>query len=1494
MKRGRKILAVAMVICMAIGVIGWHGEVENVRGAEVYGDYEYEVLSDGTIKILKYKGAGSILEIPSQIDGKQVTNIGQEAFFYCKNLTEVIIPDSVNTIGREAFYGCDSLEKIAISNSVSSVGEYAFAECKKLREANLPEGIRVIPLGMFMYCESLENVKIPSSVIQITNNAFNGCKGLTEMAIPEGVAKLEIYTFKNCENLQIIRMPESIKNIDKGVFYGCISLKHVYYSGTKQQWESVDISQEGTDSTGGWTGSENKYLSEAIIHLNDGTEINGSNEDFEYMMLDDGTIEITKYNGSEAVVEVPAQINEKRVTSIGEGAFNNKERIEEVHLPASVTNIGNYVFATCQDLNKINLDSVTHIGDYAFTTCTGLYEIRFSDSLKELGDYAFGNCVNLTEIRIPEGVTSIGEGCFYDCERAAQIVIPDTVTEIGDSAFFNCRAITQMVIPNSLTEIGCGVFASCTGLKQVEIPVCVMEIGKNAFKTCSNLTDVYYDGTKEQWNGITIDAGSGLEEERITIHFKEPDETAKDYEYNILDSNAIEITKYTGSDTAVTIPAQIDGKNVIKITEKAFNKIENLTQVKIPACLTDLEKDAFYECTNLTVLDADAASENYSSIDGVLFNKAKTELIRFPEGKSGEYTIPSGVVSIRDYAFHKCGKLTEVTVPDGVITIGNHAFAYSSNIKRIDIPIGVTQIKGYTFQGCKSLEEFVVPEGVTTIDIGVFNYCQDMKSLTIPVSTVQIHRNFFAYGLVVPYSLKDVYYGGTKEQWEQIEVPGYSEGSASVSKKLLLDYLNATVHFKNGPIILPEEPTQPEVKDPKEELDRLKANGSFQLEEFRHFLTEEQIGIFEDYLYTWLAQVNYAYQYEGSSEVKELVMKKAGIDPDGDFASGMEQAITHISVDTAYGKKTFEITMGLSKPDGSGSLYPGYGVMHYEILEKNGIPSDLPASGQIVRNYYTDMGAFVESVKKASEDSLHGVYQWQQLENEVTAGILIDKTVAEIVGNKNGSFSDGTFTIYAKPLFAYSKIVKISCPVDVHVYGMDGKEAGSIVNNKPSGGSQQVRLDVDGETKTVYLAGDDYYLNLHGTGTGTMKYEVEEIANEEVRRNVQFLELQLKNDMLYEGYVFRPLNIDRGLYALRTVEKDGTGGEVYRADEDSYQALFKKVQGLSLSQKNTSLESDHTIQLSASHYPLDASNPNLRWATDNESVVKVDKNGLVTAVGSGRATVTVSTKDGSFLKQFCVIDVAERGNGSGSGDGSSGNGSGSNNGSNGNGSASNNGSNGNNGSSGNNGSANSNGNGASGSGNSSGNSGSANSSGNGSNGTDQSLVVVNLHYVLQFDTNGGTNLSRRTMTLLADDYPGIMPKVQRKDYMFDGWYTRQEGGTRISGDEPLTEAATLYAQWTKAKAPAKVLALTLKSRKKGQLQASFQKAKGAAGYQVSYSGSKKFTSAKTKEIGASVKSKMITGLKAGKKYYVRVRAYCLDSAGNQIFGNYSAVKSIKV
>lgn len=635
--------------------------------------------------------------------------------------------------------------------------------------------------------------------------------------------------------------------------------------------------------------------------------------------------------------------------------------------------------------------------------------------------------------------------------------------------------------------------------------------------------------------------------------------------------------------------------------------------------------------------------------------------------------------------------------------------------------------------------------------------------------------------------------------------------------------------------------------DVKQELERIKSGDPFSLEkDFQQYeLSAEQMDTMENCLFTWLAEINYAYQYSGSNTVKQLIMKKAGIDPQGSFADGTELAVTHICIKTAYGTKTFEITLDLGKPDSSGNLYPAYGAMHYEVLEKDGIPSDVPKEGQIGRESYADMGTFMESVKQASENSLHRTYQWQRLQDETAAGILIDRTVSEIIGNKNGSFADGTFTIYAEPLYAYSKTVKISCPVDVHVYSMGGEEAGSIVNNQPFGGNRNVRLDVDGDTKKVYLAGDDYYLNLRGTDTGKMKYEVEEIANESVQRTVQFLEIQLEKDLQYEGYVLRPLNIDSHLYALRTM--GSSGQEVIYPDKDTYESIFKKVKQLSLNQKSSSLESDSSVQLSTSHQPLDASNPNMRWTVDNESVAKVDANGLVTAVGAGRATVTVSTKDGSFLKQFCVIDVSGRKNDAG---------------------------------------------------NISPSGGSAGGSYFGSSGnagdSAQRPSVVKVHYVLQFDLNGGTKTSRKTMTLLSGDSPGIMPKAQRKDYTFSGWYTQQEGGEKVSGDKPLTAAATLYARWEKASAPAKPASLTLQSKKKGQVQAGFQHVDGAAGYQIAYSTNKGFTNAKAQEAKTSAKRKTITGLKAGKKYYLRIRAYSLDSVGNRVYGDYSAVKSVTV
>ncbi len=1519
-KRGRRILAAVLVLCIMAGMVAWPEGAQRVKAEELtYGDFAYEVLEDGTVSVTKYTGMDAEVTVPDVIDGKSVTEIGgaafsdcgnitritlpsvlkcinkdedsngqNGAFSHCTKLTEIVIPDGVTVIGERAFMGCSSLEEIVIPDNVTSIQVAAFSYCAGLKKVIIPNGVLSLEAAAFSSCKSLEEIIIPDSVTSMESLLFMDCDKLKKVKLPAGIASIESNIFNSCTSLKEINIPVSVKSIKIGVFSSCDNLTDVYYSGTEEQWNEIEINTQG-----------NQALKKEIIHFNSSMPDDDSTgyEDYEYEILDDDTIIITKYTGSGTIVNVPLQIDGKSITRIGEEAFADCGGIEEVTLPIGVTDIGRHAFRNCEKITKMTLpDSLTNIGYGAFAECRGLTEINVPDSVAAIEAVAFKGCENLEKINIPDGLSSLESRIFEGCQNLREIMIPGSVTRIGANAFSDCVSLNKIVLSEGLIRIDAAPFLACNALVQLNIPVSVKEIDSSAFNDCDNFKDIYYAGTKEQWEEVKISGYESYLErwESINIHFA--DDITSDFEYKVLDDATVEITKYTGSGESVTVPSELDGKIVTKIGEKSFFNCENLKEAVIPAGVTEIDMDAFYNCPNLMLIGAEPASQNYASEIGVLFNKTWTELVRCPEGISGEYSIwRAGTASVRDYAFHNCKKLEGITVQDGVIKIGEGAFAgceraayvtlpesvteigsaaFSgcSSLRTLQIPKEVKEIKRDTFFGCSSLTEVGIPDGITQIGSMAFVNCDNLKSITIPVSVTKIANAAFSVGAIRPSRLEDVYYEGTREQWEQIEVLGEDKGSVAESL-----WLNATIHFKNSPIVLPEEPIQPEVRNPKEELERLKSADPFSLEkDFSHYLSAEQMDILQSYLFTWLAEVNYACQYSGSSEVKELVMKKAGIDPQGDFASGMEQAITHVSVKTPFGTKTFEITMGLGKPDGSGNLYPGYGVMHYEVLEKGGIPSDVPVSGQIVRNYYTDMGPFVESVKKAAEDSLHGTYQWEKLEDAVTAGILVDKNVAEIVGNKNGSFSDGTFTIFAEPLFAYSKIVRIACPVDVHVYGMDGKEAGSIVNNQPSGGNQNVRLDVDGDTKTVYLAGDDYYLNLRGTGTGTMKYEVEEIANEDVQRTVQFLELQLKQDMQYEGYVFRPLNIDRDMYALRT--KGSGGQEVIYPDSDTYEASFKKVQQLSLSQKNTALESDRTVQLSASHLPLDASNPNLRWMTDNESVARVDGNGLVTAVGSGRATVTVTTKDGSFLRQFCVIDVA----GGSTDNDSDGNGGGNTGGSNGGTGGDGPGSGGGSGNTG-------------GSGGTGGSAGGSGSGGSGtSDGTGQKPSIVKVHYVLQFDLNGGTKTSRKTMTLLSGDIPGIMPKAQRKDYTFSGWYTKQQGGEKINGDKPLDAAATLYARWAKAAAPAKPASLKLASKKKGQIQAAFQKVNGAAGYQIEYSENKNFTSAKMIEVKASAKSKTMTGLKARKKYYVRMRAYSLDSMNNRVYGVYGTVKSVKV
>ena len=169
--------------------------------------------------------------------------------------------------------------------------------------------------------------------------------------------------------------------------------------------------------------------------------------------------------------------------------------------------------------DTINRYPVTSIGIYAFSYCTGLTNITIPDSVTSISAYAFQNCTKLTSVIIPDSVTSIDAWAFYNCTGLKSITIPNSVTNIYMYAFLNCTGLKSIIIPDSVTRIVNGTFENCTELTSVTIPDSVTSINDRAFYKCTSLTDVYYSGTEEDWNNISIDSGN-VPLLNATIHFE--------------------------------------------------------------------------------------------------------------------------------------------------------------------------------------------------------------------------------------------------------------------------------------------------------------------------------------------------------------------------------------------------------------------------------------------------------------------------------------------------------------------------------------------------------------------------------------------------------------------------------------------------------------------------------------------------------------------------------------------------------------------------------------------------------------------------------------------------------------------------------------------------------------------------------------------------------------------------------------------------------------
>ena len=346
---------------------------------------------------VKYSKDGrKLLEVPRELSGAYSVKEGtriicDNAFTWCRSLSDIVIPDSVTSIGFGAFFNCSSLSNIVIPDSVTSIGGAAF-----------------------FTCGSLSSIVIPDSVTSIGNSVFRGCSSLSEIVIPDSVTSIGIGAFGGCASLQYLSIPKSVICLNGNPFYNmngkleCLSPNFIYED-------------------------------DVLFNKDKSIIISFRNQSVESYVIPSSVTSIGNSAfsccSSLSEVVIPSSVN-----SIGNSAFSCCSSLSKVVIPTSVTSIGHNVFQGCSSLSEIVIpDSVTSIGNSAFSGCSSLSKIVIPTSVTSIGDWTFSGCSSLSEVVIPSSVTSIGGFAFKDCGSLSTIVIPSSVTSIGDWTFNGCN-----------------------------------------------------------------------------------------------------------------------------------------------------------------------------------------------------------------------------------------------------------------------------------------------------------------------------------------------------------------------------------------------------------------------------------------------------------------------------------------------------------------------------------------------------------------------------------------------------------------------------------------------------------------------------------------------------------------------------------------------------------------------------------------------------------------------------------------------------------------------------------------------------------------------------------------------------------------------------------------------------------------------------------------------------------------------------------------------
>ena len=506
----------------------------------------------------------------------------------------------------------------------------------------------------------------------------------------------------------------------------------------------------------------------------------GGTEGLQYSLSSDGTYySVSGYIGTLTDVVIGKRYNNKPVTAISGGAFENNTNIVSIKLSNTITSIGEDAFNAALEYITVSENNDVYSSDggilydkdktkiiYVPKSIQGA--ISIPDSVLSIGNYAFRNCSGVTSITIPNSVTSIGYSVFYGCSILTTVNWNATACSSAGSyrypIFEGCSNLTTIYIGNNVTIIPSYAFLGCTGLTSITIPDSVTSIGSSAFSGCTSL-------------------------ESITIPFvgaKAGVTSSDTYQYpfgyifgtSSYDGSIATEQYYYGSSTSSNtystyyIPSSLKYVTVTggNILYGAFRDCSGLTSVTIPDSVTSIGNNAFEDCDqlqNIYITDI-AAWCHISGLHNLMGYGSNNKNLYINNELVTSATIPDGVITIPFSAFYGCRNFTDITIPDSVTGIGAFAFRGCTGLTSITIPDGVTSIGYGAFYDCTGLTTVnwnaASCEILASKDYPIFNGCTNLFMVNIGRNVTIIPSDIFA-GCREP---KGINYAGDVARWCEI------------------------------------------------------------------------------------------------------------------------------------------------------------------------------------------------------------------------------------------------------------------------------------------------------------------------------------------------------------------------------------------------------------------------------------------------------------------------------------------------------------------------------------------------------------------------------------------------------------------------------------------------------------------------------------------------------------------------------------------------------